>query len=131
MGMILIRILLNTEHYQEDIKMKDYWLIYSNNDLSSYAIKIICDNYYIVNNTILRYLTDQKIYFTILDRINIKEVRTFLYRLDIGKKYKDTFTIFHFPEIKLISETKNTYKFRYKKYEIVVPKKLCRDLEQL
>jgi hypothetical protein len=80
---------------------------------------------------VLQYLVDQKIYFTTLDRVDPRDIQVFVNQLDVGKKYKDTFTIFHFPEIKLVSQTKNTYKFKYKNYEIIVSKKLCQDLEQL
>jgi hypothetical protein len=111
--------------------MEDYWLIYSDYDLSSYAVKTVYDNYYVVSSTILQYLIDQRIRFITLDRVNPKDVPVFVRQLDVGKRYEDSFTIFSFPGIRLVSQTKNTYRFRYKEYEIIVPKKLCQDLEQL
>jgi hypothetical protein len=111
--------------------MEDYWLVYSDYDLSSYAIKTIYDNYYVVSSEALQYLIDRQIRVVTLDRVNPKDVPVFVQRLDVGKKYRDSFTIFDFPEIRLVSQTKNTYRFRYKEYEIVVPKELCQDLEQL
>jgi len=113
---------------------KDYWLIYSNYDLTLYPVKAAYENYYIVAEDLLHYLSDIGISYHVLDKVNPKDFIAFVQRitrLETGKRYIDSFTIFHFPLIKLVSQTDKVYIFRYKDYEIVVRKKLCPNLELL
>jgi len=110
-----------------------YWLVYSNYDLSQYPVKAILEDYYVVSDKVLEYLLEKNLPLTVIDEVNLSDFKKFAnkyYQLELNKKYKDTFTIFHFPEIKLVSQTKHLYKFKYKSYEIIVRKSLCRGLEQ-
>jgi len=103
-----------------------YWLIHSNCDLSSYAVKSLYDEYYIVTEDTLYYLKKLGIPFVTLDQVNKEDIPHFKQRdLETNLWYNDTFTIFHFPKIKLLSQTKKVYRFGYKKYEIIVFKELC------
>jgi len=104
-----------------------YYLIHSNYDLTSYAIKVVYDEYYIVEEDVLRYLKRLGIALTVIDSVDEKDIESYGEKNDLvkGEWYPDSFTIFHLPKIKLISASKKVYTFKYKEYKILMLKQLC------
>jgi hypothetical protein len=104
-----------------------YYLVHSNYDLVSYAVKVVYDEYYIIEENTLHYLKRLGIVLTVIDLVDEKDIGSYNEKDDLikGRWYPDNFTIFHLPKVKLVSVSKKAYVFKYREYKILMSKQLC------
>lgn len=105
---------------------KNYWLIYSDFDLTSVIDTVARDNYYIVSDDQLQFLSEAKYPFYIICEVDFNDPslrKYFSKELEVNKYYPDSFSILKFDRLKLEKQTKDLYFFRYKDYCLIINKK--------
>ncbi|MEM2174817.1 MAG: hypothetical protein QXI58_04260 [Candidatus Micrarchaeia archaeon] len=108
------------------MEKKSYWLIYSSFDLTFVIDAISKDDYYIVTEEQLQFLSELGYTFHVICEADLSDPsfkKYFSKELELGKYYPDNFSILKLDRLKLKKQTKDAYIFEHKNYRLIVNKK--------